>query len=417
MISLNRDFTESERPSITLFGDLIISEKYTPNPFSRELTQGIENSDLAVVNLEAPLNRGDPIRKDGPHLETADETPDILARSGFELLCLANNHMMDYDENGLKTTQEALSDQGLSTVGIGKNRDEAMQPEITDIDDTKVAIYNGCAHEHGIATHARPGTAWISEPSLTRNIIETRDEVDFVVVVAHGGSENVPLPSTQWQARLRELSKAGADVIVGHHPHVPQGWEVHDNSPIFYSLGNFLFDQDKLEANRWSYAVELILNEGRIRDTNVILLELRENEVGLIEKDGIEQHFDYLKRTSDIISNLQEEPGYWQEVAYQKNGHYKRFYQSLAVGDPFSIVTNPRKEISKVIQSIKSRSLVDIPMDQKPKLLNYIRAEQHREVMVTVLEMEIGEREDERTPEIAEKVNLLNEFIQSGSYE
>ena len=252
-------------------GDLVFSNGWDSPPFGGSLFEIIQNSDYACVNLEAPIKHGDTIDKNGPTLSTLPETPKILSETGFDITCLANNHMMDYGYESVEKTIDGCTEAGIATVGTGRTRAEAIEPHIHTQNGHRVALYNVCQHEFGVASATAPGTAWIDSPGLIRNIMTTRSDVDFVFVVVHGGNENVPLPSIRWQERLRELVDAGADAVVAHHPHVPQGWEMFEGSPIFYSLGNFAFDQTKYDANQWGYCVELCLQKNEITRANLLL--------------------------------------------------------------------------------------------------------------------------------------------------
>lgn len=419
MIINNPNFSSGEdKEMITIFGDLVLTQKYVPNPFSEQLKNGIQKSDLSIVNLEAPIKDGKPARKDGPNLETSEQTGKILSEAGFDIACLANNHIMDFGESGLLKTETEMNKHGIMTVGVGEDSESAIEPRVIELNRAKIAVYNVCAHEYGVATANNAGTAWVNEPGLIRNIINKKSEVDIIIVIVHGGNENVPIPSIQWQSRLREFSKAGADVVVGHHPHVPQGWEMFDNSPIFYSLGNFVFDQNRYSANRWGYGVELIINQNELEKSNVFLHELVGNTVRNVQnKKERESHSSYLKKCSEIIFGLQQNSGYWQEVACRKYSDYKIFYQSLGVGNLVSFYKSPVQEITLVLESIKTQYPADIPDKKKVKLLNYLRAEHHRDVPTTVLEMKIGNTEDKRNTEIINSIEKLYKYMSDGRNE
>jgi len=133
---------------------------------------------------------------------------------------------------------------GTDTVGAGENVHDAIAPVRTTIGNTDIAIFNACDKEFGVADERTPGVVWIKNPSFERAIEKTAMEVDVLLVVAHGGIKYVPLPPPSWRQHFQSLSDAGADAIIAHHPHVPLPWEIYNDVPIFYSLGNFAFRQE-----------------------------------------------------------------------------------------------------------------------------------------------------------------------------
>lgn len=405
---------EDYGPRFLFSGDLVLSGIWDRPMFGNSLSEWIRGSDYTCVNLEAPLKAGVPIDKDGPTLSTIQETPNVLSEIGVDIVCLANNHIMDYGFSGVEKTKDKCSEAGIASVGTGKNRDEAIKPYHHVENGYKVAFYNVCQHEFGIASAIEPGTAWIDSPGLIREIMQTTSEVDFVFIVVHGGNEHTPLPSIRWQERLRELVEAGADAVIAHHPHVPQGWEIYNGCPIFYSLGNFVFDQTKFDANQWGYCVELSLKEDMKLQTNILMTERIDNRIYFMGQErNIESHYDYLENVTNIIETSPTNPGYWQEVAHQLYcSKYRPFFRRLGVVDPVKLYRKPTAEIRQMLHLTTNHTdWSKIPGDKKLKFLNYLRAEAHREAAIAGLEVEIGAVEDHRTPDIKTEVNDMFEFL------
>ncbi len=250
-------------------GDVVNYGNKTGLLCGEELAELIAGADYAVCNFEAPISGyGVAMPKSGPHLHQDRKTLTGLKAQGFGLVLLANNHMMDYGSVGLKATIDTAQEERIDTVGAGLNSDTAYKPLIKQIADIRLGIVNACEAQFGVIDHFErteaAGYAWINHPKIDTTVIELKKECDFVIVFAHAGLENYSIPQKEWRVRYKHLCELGADVVVGSHPHVPQGYEEHNGSLIFYSLGNFYFDYGYAsEYENHSYAVMLDLVKGK----------------------------------------------------------------------------------------------------------------------------------------------------------
>jgi len=235
---------------------------------SDELEKIIKSSDYAICNFEAPVSGfGQPMPKSGPHLHQSAKTIFGLKEQGFDLLLLANNHILDYGCDGLLGTITTAQQAGLDTIGAGLSADTAYQPLIKNIEKLKIGIINACEAQFGVIDHfdrnEKSGYAWINHPIIDKTILALKKECDFVIVFSHAGLENYSIPQKEWRHRYKHLCDLGADVIIGSHPHVPQGYEKHNSSLIFYSLGNFYFDYGyACNYENPTYSVMLDLKKG-----------------------------------------------------------------------------------------------------------------------------------------------------------
>lgn len=229
----------------------------------KSLAKKIQKADYSIGNFEAPIkNDGDPINKSGPHHYQHVKTIKGLKTQGFDLLCLANNHIYDYGLIGIKETKQLASKNGLDTLGAGMNHLEAYEPLIKKIKDIKIGFINACEAQFGVLdyyTEDQAGYAWINHRRIDEIVMELNKTCDFVIVLAHAGLEHYHVPQKEWRHRYKNLCDLGADFIIGSHPHVPQGYEQYNNSYIFYSLGNFYFDS-KNYINKRDYSYSLIIN-------------------------------------------------------------------------------------------------------------------------------------------------------------
>lgn len=237
---------------------------------SAELQKVIESADYAVCNFEAPIKgHGTPQPKSGPHHSQQGRTLEGLKKQGFDLVLLANNHMLDYGADGLVATWDAAKTAGLDTVGAGLSKSEAYEPLVKDIEGLKVGIINACEAQFGVLDYFEredcAGYAWLNHAQVDKNIIKLKEQCDFVLLFAHAGLENFDIPQKEWRERYKHFCDLGVDVVVGAHPHVPQGWERYNSSLIFYSLGNFYFDGGRwADKESQSFAVMLDLKKGEV---------------------------------------------------------------------------------------------------------------------------------------------------------
>ncbi len=218
----------------------------SPAALYGSLAGKIAAADLSVVNLECVLGGETPVPKDGPNLKGDPESAQALKSAGFDLATLANNHMMDYGQEGLEATLRACREAGLDTVGAGTNEAAALQPYFCTIQGLRVGVLNLSDREDGEADRRSPGVADGFAYAVDSVIQSMRDQSDFCVVIAHGGKEYVPVPSLYWYDQLIHYALSGADMVVAHHPHVPQGmtWlhaPERNPVPILFSTGNFVF--------------------------------------------------------------------------------------------------------------------------------------------------------------------------------
>ncbi|MCL2596421.1 MAG: CapA family protein [Paludibacter sp.] len=224
----------------------------------------LKETDFNVVNLECPVAEPDNRRKivkSGPHLRCSSLTIDFLHKSGFNLLTLANNHFYDYGNSGVQKTLSECENVGINYVGGGNNITETSTPFFQEIKGKKIAFLNFCENEFSIATSTNGGSNPLDPISNYYQIQKAKTQADYVIVIIHGGNEHYQLPNPRMQKTYRFFANAGADAIINHHQHCFSGYEIYNNTPIFYGLGNFCFEGTKNSIWNEGYAVELIIEE------------------------------------------------------------------------------------------------------------------------------------------------------------
>jgi hypothetical protein len=266
----------------------------------------IRASDLAIVNVEGPLSeQGKPIAKEGPALRRRPEAVAALECAPFQVACLANNHIMDYGPAALRDTQKLLRTHGIRSVGAGLSRSEALAPLVVPIGDARIGIVNFCEGEDATAATRGAGVFGWEIGTVTDAVRNLRPAADVLVVIAHAGREYVPAPPPYLQKAFRRIARAGADIVVGHHPHVPQGIEIFDGVPLVYSLGNFIFfREDKVVYRLLGYLLTLEIAGRRLAGFN--LAPYVAETTGLRLLDGRERAW-FLERLRHASSMLEEE--------------------------------------------------------------------------------------------------------------
>ncbi|BDU76972.1 CapA family protein [Mesoterricola sediminis] len=217
-----------------------------------EVTPRFRRADIAFANLETPVaprtgRPGRPFQFNAP-----EDLPAALRASGIGVVAVANNHAFDQGPRGLTETLARLGAAGLVAVGAGATRAEAETPRFVEAKGLKVAflaftdIFNV-----DLNTRAdRPWVRGIDPPAAAAAVRAARAQADAVVVSVHWGAEYLHAPLERQKRLAKALADAGADVILGHHPHVLQPVDVlasgDRRTVVAYSLGNFISNQDRM---------------------------------------------------------------------------------------------------------------------------------------------------------------------------
>ncbi|MGN1202245.1 MAG: CapA family protein, partial [Eubacterium sp.] len=213
---------------------------------SPEIHKFFEGNDANIINQESPITECRITRKKRlSHRTDVDVIPKFYQKTiPNVIVSLANNHMLDYGRIGVIDSCENLEKYNCPYIGIGRNRLEASRYIIVG-EDVKVGVI--AIEYKRFKPHGGKWAAPFYEGNMgaLANRITTMkqdEKVDWVVVVYHGGEEflNFPLPFNK--KLVHRIADLGADAVVAHHPHVVQGYEYYKGKPIFYSLGNFIFD-------------------------------------------------------------------------------------------------------------------------------------------------------------------------------
>lgn len=287
-----------DKIKIIFFGDFVTlnPEKITLDESFKEF---VNNSHYKICNFEAPINMGfSSISKSGPVICQSPDSVKLLNEIGINLVSLANNHMMDYGEKGGLYTISKLGN--IQTVGFGKYF-EAFRVKTITIENFKIGFLSFTQLEEGAlddeASIEDVGCAWINHSFVNDLIVQAKSKVDYLFVLPHAGVEDIDYPLPEWRKRYKELIDYGADGIIASHPHVPQGWEVYKEKPIFYSLGNFCFEkQNHVYDQYWNIglAIEIYIpidiNNKLSFNVNVTMFE--DNKLKIVNNLQLNNHIE-----------------------------------------------------------------------------------------------------------------------------
>jgi len=375
------------------------------------------NDRLILANLEGPvipmLSGYPPSPKAGPHL-----AHEFLPQSDSSIVfALANNHIMDFGPKALAETQSRISKAGYQYVGAGCNASTAALPLILQYNEARVGIIARCEEQFGSATHCSPGVSPFSS-SVFQAIRSLKSECDLVVVSVHAAAEMCPWPSPRRQETWRALIEAGADVVHGHHAHVPQGWEHYEGGVIFYGLGNLCVDPVSwaMHSNAlWSLVPRLTWECGKLHvDAETAVIEDMGSLIKVRTSETVEakRHQQYLEHCNYPLANHVLLNGLWQEVSVRM---YHAFYKGWITPTPppqAKLHQRARLIASRVRRMLKTKSdnPDPNPVSQWQQLLWYVlfACDSHNDAISTALGVLSAEFEDCRN---AETIKLVDELM------
>jgi poly-gamma-glutamate synthesis protein (capsule biosynthesis protein) len=291
-----REGARQERTIVlTAVGDILLGDSSQSRldregydyPF-RALAPLLARSDLVFGNLEGPITeQTKPLDPAKEYLyRSRPAAAAALGAAHVSLVNLANNHALDYGDDGLAETIRHLDGAGIRHFGAGSGRAAATRGEVVELAGIRIGFLGfmekygpyGTTYKNYFAKGESPGVAELHEKTMREAIAAMRPDVDVLIVSCHWGKNYGAV--TKVQQRYGHLAaELGADVVIGHHPHVAQGVEVHEGVPIVYSLGNFTFgskgrfdDLDPLLRKSW--LAQITVDGGRVTTVDLVPLEV-----------------------------------------------------------------------------------------------------------------------------------------------
>ncbi len=231
----------------------------------------IKGADIALANFENPAPNRFTWHKSGTIFSADPTLIDGIKNAGFDVMGTANNHIRDQGGAGLLQTLQNLHKRGLKTAGSGKNLAAARKPAIIETHGVKVAIlaYDAIAASYH-ATASRIGSAPMTAKVVIADVKKAKaDGADVVIVFPHWGTEYHAKPNPGQVTLAHRILDAGADMIIGNHPHWTQAMEVYKGKPIWYALGNLVFDQTWSEETMEGMTLELTFDGSKLDQVRI----------------------------------------------------------------------------------------------------------------------------------------------------
>ncbi len=247
-------------------------------PFSR-IASTTRAADIAFANLESPISDRGADQGSIYSFRAEPRTVEGLLYAGFDVLSLANNHMLDWGPDALSQTVDLLHAVGIRTAGAGNDEEEANAPAIFDLNGTKIGFlaYTTLLPESFEARGEAPGISRSERTFMESAVRALKNSADLLVVSLHWGNEYESVSNEPQRLLGHALIDAGADLVVGHHPHVAQEVERYHNGWIAYSLGNFVFDQNFSKETMQGLLLRAEVNDGRIKKVTADTIYLDNN--------------------------------------------------------------------------------------------------------------------------------------------
>ena len=345
-----------------------------------DIISDIKDADVSFVNLEAPITMNNrKILKNGPCLKSNPKTIESIKKSGLNLIGLANNHIMDYGEEGLNDTLYSCKIANIDTVGAGENLTASQKVYYKKLNNVTIAIIAIAEHEFSIAEEKKAGSAPLDMIENYNQIKEAKENADIVIVTLHGGNEYFQYPRPGLRKVCKHFIDLGVDAVICHHIHTVGAYEVYKDKFISYGLGNFLFDSTDNKVN-WDkgYMVKLSIDiqlktkieyeiipySQQISNPGIKKLENNEKKSFLQELDNINK----------ILQNNELWLKEWDMWCKEKS-------KSYIVNNylPFKF-----RGIGLITRNINLSNILALK-NTIPSKLNFIECESHKEVLVNVL--------------------------------
>ena len=350
-----------------------IIETYRKSSILKELGK----IDLNIVNLEAPITNSEKqIKKTGPNLKNPEKVIDIFKLTNVQICTLANNHIYDFGTDGLNDSIEICEKNNIKVVGAGLDHEKIVTPLIIEDNKIKIAIINFAENEFNSIDLAEKvaGSNSLNVIEIYNQINKAKLNSDFVIIISHGGHEEYHYPSPRIKKLYRFFVDIGVDAVIGHHPHVVQGYEEYKDKPIFYSIGNFFFPStEKIRANHEGFVVVLEFLSNKLKYNILPYFQcLDDFSIDLMEGNDKLEFLEKLKSLSEKISNDNELKQEWYKLIQNRKEY---FIDSLF---PF----NPK--ITKRLLKFGLYKLF-VPKNHFLKMIDLIRCESHRDILISSL--------------------------------
>ena len=307
------NITSDWSPVLEDVSDKMISEK---EKYYGDLIGYFKKGNLNITNLETVIdNKKRVFAKNALRFINKPEVLKSLKSIDTHLVCLANNHIMDNGNIGLQNTIKNLKKYRINYVGAELSQKKIYKPFLFEKNNQKIAVINTSEGEEANEKYNKNiGASDMESYKIIDQIRSYKNKGYLVILIAHAGVEYIPAPPPYIINIYKNFVDEGADLVIGHHPHVLQGFEIYKNVPIFYSLGNFTMWKQNLRKNCYhSYFLNIKVQDNILSNINLVPFKINKNGLSLISKE----HF--VNKIIELNSFLPKSKKIWQEFVYRKN--------------------------------------------------------------------------------------------------
>lgn len=312
-----KDAADPTQVSVAFAGDILFDPGYAVMSklqqnggqisagIAPDLIEEMRSADIMVLNNEFPYSdRGTPTPEKQFTFRARPQTVSYLGDLGVDLVSLANNHAYDYGEAAFLDTMDTLAQAGIAYVGAGRNLQEARRPVYYIINNMKIAFVAATQIERldnpdtkgATDTSAGVFRCWNGD-NLLETVREARQNSDFVIVFLHWGTENQDTIDWAQEKQAPEVAEAGADLIIGAHPHCLQQISMVNGVPVVYSLGNFWFNSKTVDTGM----VKVVLNENGLQSLQFIPCLQSGCKTSLVQGEEKRRILNYMRGLSGSI--------------------------------------------------------------------------------------------------------------------
>lgn len=316
--TVSEDIIEYEPVKIIFAGDMNFDKRYAnmnalagrggeiSEALDENIRTAMQEADITMINNEFPYSdRGTPTPDKKFTFRADPSTVRYLTELGVDIVGLANNHAYDHGPDALVDTFDTLSGANIRYVGAGHDISEAMTPQYIEAGGMTIAFTAATQIERSLppdtkeATETEPGVLRTLDPEKYLKVIREADEnADFTIAFVHWGTENEHMYEASQKELAGQYVEAGADLVIGAHPHVLQGFEYIDDVPVVYSMGNFWFNSKTLD----SCMIEATVNAGELEELRFIPCIQKGCFTSMLYEDDP----DYSRILSDELSRSAE---------------------------------------------------------------------------------------------------------------
>lgn len=335
--------------------------------------------DYRVCNLETPLcDKETPIDKCGANHITPTSVAKRLREFPIDLCALANNHIMDQGTEGLLSTMKTLKENNVGYCGVGNNLNEARKIFTFRLNDEAVGVFNCAEHEFSIAGEDTSGACPYDPLYVFDYVSDKKQDVDYLIVLYHGGKEYYQYPSPQLQRTCRRFVEKGADLVICQHSHCIGCEEKYGNGTIVYGQGNFIFydESNQLGKNSILIGVDTL-------DNTILYYPITYSEkVSLSDDDEAKKVLSEFTKRSNRATDSDFLKSEYERFAIDKSWDYFRSLMGKPGRGFLYRVAN------KLTRGKFNKYMIKRRYDKNSILtvLNYVKCEAHNELIIKGLE-------------------------------